>query len=324
MGRLGTRLIVTGQDLPWSPAQTPSCYDNYFASMGPTIGSQTVLRKGSSKLQPAWKPKQQYRIPSPSKTTPFCHRPQSQPDRYTIDPPLLAPSYNTWAAEDTAETTDPLTPPDEPAEEPCSPDVGAENPKDRCTWPVGLSRAANSAYIPREADELPAKLSTWRDAGPDPNDLVKELAGSPEALRMRPIGYSSKGFDANINMIAGDKYGRTESRAQVRKKQKGFAWLGPPRNLIDSNGGMWIKQETYMTAKPCSSIPKSCPLPLPYAPHKVPRKECKEHMERGTVIPVRERRGQLERSMSLSSFVGLNHDRNLNLFKIKQRQADIF
>merc|ERR1711865_76466 len=181
-------------------------------------------------------------------------------------------------------------PTEEPAEEEGQylPEVRVS--KDRCTWKFGLGGGGtNTHYFSRGHEARPEKEPSWRDT-----DEWVPIDGTDEAHRMRPIGLSNQGFNATINMIAGDRYGRTESPAQLIKKQKGFAWLGPPRKLVDSNGQLWMKPEPYAPVMQRSSIPKSCPLPLPIAPHKIPKSQYKGHVESGTLIPVRERLGVLE------------------------------
>lgn len=157
MGRSsGLRLIVTGQDIPWSPAVTPSWSDSYFASMGHVATSVTVQ---NPKTQHVWRTRSIPRSPTP----PLPLRPDHPPllsvqmPRFVQPPPVL-------------EASPPVEETSPPVETPVQ-RVSSSQRESRCLWQPDL-RATNAAYVTRgipNMQRLPAE-PTWRDI----KDLVPE------------------------------------------------------------------------------------------------------------------------------------------------------
>jgi len=324
MRPLGTRLVVTGPEVPWSPGIKPSCHDNRFASMGPTIASQTMPHTGasyrSSTPKAIWRPSipAQFKLPSPPRIIAHCNSPQFQPSSYSIDLPPYSPLPTTNQTNSRGVKPPVATAPVAEMPAPYTPTPKSSGP--RCTWKPAMG-AANNAYIPRVADQPPP-------TGIDKFDKYEADCGlrtpdrSQSVMPRRPTGWTTMGYNAGINLINSDSYGRPHTQQEMDKKERASGWMGPPRNVCDSNGGMWIRSTNFTQQAPIAAR-KHWPQPIAAAPHMVPGSQCREHMMRGTIIPVKETRGELQRSPSLSAFVGLDHEKNRNLFRMTQRFGPI-
>lgn len=315
MRPLGTRLVVTGPEVPWSPGVTPSCHDNRFASMGPTIASQTMAQHRNNTPKAIWRPSipAQFKLPSPPRITPHCNSPQFQPSSYSIDLPPYSPLPTNNQTNSRGVKPPVATVPETEMVAQYTPTPKSSGP--RCTWKPAMG-AANNAYIPRVADQPPP-------TGLSKFDKYEEQCGlrtpdrSQSVMARRPTGWTTMGYNAGINLINSDTYGRPHTQQEMDQKERASARPCMPRNVCDSDGGMWIRSKNFTQQAPIAAR-KHWPGPLPYAPHMVPSSQCREHMMRGTIIPVKETRGELQRSPSLSAFVGLDHEKNRNLFRMTQ------
>lgn len=282
--------------------------------MGPTIASQTMPQHRSSTPKAIWRPSipAQFKLPSPPRITPHCNSPQFQTSAYSIDLPPYSPLPTPTNQGGSRGVKPPVATEPEIEIVPYIPPPKPSGP--RCTWKPAMG-AANNAYIPRVADQPPptglSKFDQYEADYPTPQRAQSVMA-------RRPTGWTTMGYNAAINLINSDTYGRSHTKEEMDKKERPSAWMGPPRNVVDSDGGMWICSKNFSQQAPIAAR-KHWPGPLPYAPHKVPSSQCREHMMRGTIIPVKETRGELQRSPSLSAFVGLDHEKNRNLFRMTQR-----